>query len=66
MRAMGAGVGKLYLSQYQKFSPVCSVNLKSVRSDEVQHGSQFYWWRKPEYPEKTTIYIYKMYIHIHL
>jgi hypothetical protein len=18
------------------------------------HGSQFYWWRKPEYPEKTT------------
>jgi len=17
-------------------------------------GSQFYWWRKPEYPEKTT------------
>jgi hypothetical protein len=18
------------------------------------HGSQFYWWRKPEYPERTT------------
>jgi hypothetical protein len=18
------------------------------------HGGQFYWWRKPEYPEKTT------------
>ena len=36
----GAEVGKLYLSQYQKFSPVCSVNLKknssSVRSDEAQ------------------------------
>jgi hypothetical protein len=20
----------------------------------VYRGSQFYWWRKPEYPEKTT------------
>ena len=21
---------------------------------QLYHGSQFYWWRKPEYPEKTT------------
>ena len=21
---------------------------------QLCHGSQFYWWRKPEYPEKTT------------
>ena len=21
---------------------------------EMYHGSQFYWWRKQEYPEKTT------------
>ena len=20
----------------------------------LYHGCQFYWWRKPEYPEKTT------------
>ena len=27
-------------------------NLKVVRV--LYHGSQFYRWRKPEYPEKTT------------
>jgi len=21
---------------------------------QLYHGHQFYWWRKPEYPEKTT------------
>ena len=21
---------------------------------QLKSGSQFYWWRKPEYPEKTT------------
>ena len=21
---------------------------------QLYHGSQFYWWKKPEYPEKTT------------
>ena len=21
---------------------------------KLYYGSQFYWWRKPEYPEKTT------------
>ena len=22
---------------------------------QLYHGSRFYWWRKPEYPEKTTV-----------
>jgi hypothetical protein len=23
---------------------------------QLYHGSQFYWWRKPKYPEKTAIH----------
>ena len=28
--------------------------LSTILVLKLYHGSQFYWWRKPEYPEKTT------------
>jgi hypothetical protein len=27
---------------------------------QLYHGGQFYWWRKQEYPEKTTDKLYCM------
>jgi hypothetical protein len=26
----------------------------NISVTQVYRGSQFHWWRKPEYPEKTT------------
>jgi len=25
---------------------------------QLYRGDQFYWWRKPEYPEKTTVLLH--------
>ena len=34
---------------------------------QFYHGGQFYWWRKSEYPEKTTDKLYpKMLHHVYL
>ena len=33
---------------------VFNATLNNISAISLYHGSQFYWWRIPEYPEKTT------------
>jgi hypothetical protein len=41
----------------------------TLKKNQFYRGSQFYWWRNPEYPEKTTdmpqvtdkLYIYNLF-----
>ncbi len=32
----------------------CLAPISTIFQYALYHGCQFYWWRKPEYPEKTT------------
>jgi hypothetical protein len=41
---MGTDLSTIYQAKWWPWSVLIATN----------HGGQFYWWRKLEYPEKTT------------
>jgi hypothetical protein len=45
-------ISKIFNQIYNPFQ------LMVVAAEQLYCGSQFYWWRKSEYPEKTTDKLY--------
>ena len=43
---------EVILNEYKYMFMVFNATFNNI---SVYRGSQFYWWKKPEYPEKTTL-----------